>query len=232
MCGRYSLTQPVEAVRRWFPAKGAPNLAPRYNIAPTQDAPIIRLTGGEPEITMARFGLVPAWAKEIGTKPLINARSETVAEKPSFRAAFKKRRCLIPADGYYEWRSSEGGPKAPFRFRRADGELFAIAGIWETWHDEARGSDLLSFALLTTSPNRRAAEIHDRMPVILMGEDRAAWLETAEADIDRLKPLLRPAPEDYLQAYEVSPRVNAARNEGPDLIRPVTEVANSQMPLL
>jgi putative SOS response-associated peptidase YedK len=220
MCGRYSMTLPLEAVRQWFPFRGAPNLAPRYNVAPTQEVPILIVRDGKTEVVMARWGLVPSWAKEIGVKPLINARAETVAERPAFRAAFRARRCLVPTDGFYEWQASEKGPKQPYRIRRPDGGLFAMAGIYEVWQPPEGGAPLISFAVLTTDANKTLAPIHTRMPVILDDADRELWLTAGEGDMAKLHALLRPAPDDALEAYPISTRVNRVANDDAEIWEP------------
>lgn len=227
MCGRYNLTLPVDALARLFDFPERPNLAPRYNIAPTQEAPVIRRRdGGQRELVLMRWGLVPSWSKAMGkSAPLINARSETVADKPSFRSAFRQRRCLIPATGYYEWRSDPSG-KQPFHITPADGGVMALAGLWESWTDPARADapPLLSFALMTTRPTDELAAIHDRMPVILAPANYTAWLDPA-APADRLAPLLGPFVGAALQAYPISRRVNAVRHDDPDIIAPLDDPA-------
>jgi len=236
MCGRYSLTLPPEAVRQWFAYRGHPNVPARYNIAPTQEVPIIRSTAAEPEMVIARWGLVPSWAKEIGTKPLINARAEDIENRPSFRAAFHERRCLVPADGFYEWQIAGAGPKIPYRICRPDRSLFAMAGIYELWREPATKHWLISFAILTTGANKLLAPIHDRMPVILDDADRVAWIAPGAAAAD-LKRLLRPAAEGTLTAYAISKRVNQVANDDAAIIEPAssqagpTSAAGKQMTL-
>ena len=178
MCGRYFLTTPGEVLADLFETGKAPEMAPRYNIAPTQAVPIVRAAaGGAREMALVSWGLVPHWAKEraIGNK-LINARGDTLAEKPSFRDAYKKRRCLLPADGYFEWKR-EGTVKQPYAFRAKDGRPLALAGLWSSWKDPANGETLESCAIVTTSPNELAATVHDRMPVIVAPESFALWLD-------------------------------------------------------
>jgi putative SOS response-associated peptidase YedK len=227
MCGRYNLTLPVEALARLFNFPELPNLAPRYNIAPTQEAPVIRRRDGERrELVLMRWGLVPSWSKAVGTSaPLINARSETVADKPSFRSAFRQRRCLVPATGYYEWRSDPSG-KQPFHIALDAGGAMALAGLWERWRDPARpdASPLLSFALMTTTPTPELAAIHDRMPAILAPADYAAWLDPA-TPADRLASLLGPFAGAALKSYPISRRVNIVRRDDPDIIVPLDDPA-------
>ncbi len=214
MCGRYSLTTPLESVEQLFAFDARPNLAARYNIAATQPVPILRDgASGRRELALVRWGLVPSWAKGMAAgAPLINARAETVAQKPSFRNAFKRRRCLIPADGFYEWRVVQDGPKQPYRIAMADNALFAFAGIWEHWQT-AEGSELESCAIVTTEANGQVRDIHHRMPVILSLEDHEQWLsaEPGEAAM-----LMRPY-GGALVAYPVSRAVNKIRNDDPSL---------------
>jgi putative SOS response-associated peptidase YedK len=223
MCGRYSLTTPVEALRRLFRFEQLPNLAPRYNIAPTQQAPVVRSSGSGREIVMLRWGLVPSWAKEIAGAPLINARGESVAEKPSFRNAFAKRRCLVPADGFYEWPVRADGVKQPWRIGRRDGEPFAMAGLWESWRAPG-GEDVESFTIVTTAANGDIAPLHDRMPVILATNDHDLWLNAAAPRAEILA-LLRPYPANELRAYAVSTRVNKVANDDAACIAPAASSA-------
>lgn len=224
MCGRYSITTPVEALRRLFGFAGpASNLAARYNVAPRQDVPVIRVAeDGTRAIAMARWGLVPFWAKDatIGDR-LINARSETAHEKPSFRAAFKARRCVLPADAFYEWKK-EGKAKQPYRIHLEDGAPFGFAGLWERWDDPA-GGVLETCAILTTEANEALRPIHHRMPVILDAEDHATWLDTGGTEGAAARALLRPFSARRLVAYPVSRHVNNARNDDPACIEPVGE---------
>jgi putative SOS response-associated peptidase YedK len=219
MCGRYLLKSPVDALRRAFGFVEQPNLMPRYNIAPTQDAPVVRQRRepkGERTLQMLRWGLIPSWAKDtkMGAK-LINARSESIAEKPSFRSAFRRRRCLVPADGFYEWRA-EGARKQPYLIVRRDREPFAFAGLWERWTPK-EGEAIDSFTIVTTDANALLQPLHVRMPVILAPEDYGRWLDPDAVEADLL-PLLRPAPEEWLGYAPVSPRVNAASVDDAALI--------------
>lgn len=220
MCGRYTL---AKGEGKWEFAhfrvewKG-PN---RFNIAPSQFAPIIRMEQGEPVVRTLRWGLVPSWAKDAnGGARLANARGETVASKPSFRAAFRSRRCFVPADGYYEWQTL-GRRKQPWRFVRPDRSAFLMAGLWESWTDPG-GSELETFSLITTTPNAVAATVHDRMPVILDGADVDAWLNDATAP-EALQALIRACPEDRLTAYPVDARVGSPANDDPACIDPLPE---------
>jgi len=228
MCGRFLLTSPIEALRRMFGVEAGLNLQARYNIAPTQETPVLRLAGaGGRELVMLRWGLVPSWAKDatIGAK-LINARADTVASKPSFRAAFRQRRCLVPADGFYEWKPMQPGkPKQPYLIARADRRPFAFAGLWEHW--QSGPQTLETFTLVTTDANATLAPIHHRMPVILAEADYAAWLDPANKGAEAL---LKPAPDDLLAAVAISTRVNAVRNDDPSLIEPFSADAAPASP--
>lgn len=224
MCGRFAFYSPHEAVVRLF---GVTDLAldvePRWNIAPTTFVPAVRVLPDDPatrRLAMLYWGLVPGWAKDrsIGAK-LNNARSETLREKPSFRNAFKRRRCLVLADGYYEWQRSTAA-KQPYYIQLASHEPFAMAGLWETWTDPAGGEPLESCTLVTTSPVASIAHIHDRMPVILPPGAYAEWLDPGNANVDRLERLFAPDPSLALAARPVGRLVNNARNQGPALIEP------------
>jgi putative SOS response-associated peptidase YedK len=193
------------------------DVGPRYNIAPTQNILAIRVPepGGRREAARLFWGLVPSWSKDNKSAyGCINARSDTVATKPTFRSAFKKRRCLVLADGYYEWHT-EGKVKQPFLFEVEGGKPFALAGIWEAWHDPSGDGQVLeSCALLTTEPNEVGAEVHDRMPVILDPADYDRWLDPENMDTVSLQSLLKPFPAESMTARPVSRYVNNARNEG------------------
>lgn len=223
MCGRFALISSTEQIAMAFGLESTavaaiPPAIPRYNIAPTQPVAAIRLNeNGQREITFFQWGLIPSWSKDaqIGAR-LINARSETVAEKPSFRNAFKRRRCLIPADGFYEWQK-QNGKKQPIYIHSTTGRPFALAGLWEMWQDPG-GSQIQSCTILTTSPNELMAPIHDRMPVIIEPEDFSMWLAPGANPEDGLH-LCRPYPVDKMAAYAVSTAVNNARNEIPDCIQ-------------
>jgi putative SOS response-associated peptidase YedK len=223
MCGRYTLTSPLEGVRQLFDFIERPNLIPRANIAPTHQVPVVRLGGdGKRHLDPLRWGLVPSWAKEasIGAR-LINARGETVASKPSFRRAFVERRCLVPADGFYEWKTEEGA-KQPYRITLADGGPFAFAGLWERWRDPEAGDDLETFTIITTEATPDLAAIHSRMPVILDPGDFAPWLDPATAP-EALQALLKPYEEAPMVAYRVSRAVNKVANQDLTLIEPLVD---------
>ncbi|HEU0069906.1 MAG TPA: SOS response-associated peptidase [Alphaproteobacteria bacterium] len=215
MCSRYSQTKaPAELAKRFKARQPKSNLQPRYNIAPTQEAPVLRLAeDGGREISLLRWGLVPSWAMEIAGAPLINARSETLAEKASFKQGFERRRCLVLADGFYEWQKL-GKEKLPWRFLRQDGEAFAMAGLWDVWQPP-QGPALESFTIVTTSANDLVAPVHDRMPVIFPDEESAAaWLERPVAD------LLRPCPTFIMDAYRIGPAVGNFRNDDESVLAP------------
>lgn len=219
MCGRFTLTQDPKQVAQTFGLETVPDFPPRYNIAPSQPVGVVvcRQSVTKPEFRLMRWGLIPSWAKDdsMGSK-LINARSETVAEKPSFRAAFKYRRCLIPADGFYEWQKAQRGvAKQPFYFSLADHALFALAGLWESWND------IETFTILTTTANALLQTIHDRMPVILKPEDYARWLNPETQAPQPLMELLKPFPDEQMQAIPVSTRVNSAKMDDVQCIAPL-----------
>ncbi len=227
MCGRYILTTPTEALKRLFDFIEQPNLAPHYNIAPTQDAPVLRQRrepAGERTLQNLRWGLIPSWAEtlQIGSR-LINARAETLLERPAFRTAFRRRRCLVPANGFYEWRS-EGAAKQPYLISRGDGAAFAFAGLWERWTatpaENTTASPIDSFTIITTSANDLLRPLHARMPVILPPEAFSRWLDP-DADAATLTDLLVPAPNEGLSYAPVDQRVNAARHDDAGLITPI-----------
>lgn len=227
MCGRYTLTNVSQnLLGPLFDVVDIPvaGLSPRFNVAPTQDVPIVRVLahGGPRTLSLAHWGLVPSWAKDlsIGSK-MINARAETAAEKPAFRSSFKNKRCLVPTDGFYEWKKLAGGKKQPCWIHRPDGKPFAFAGLWARWKDPAEGGTLDSFTILTTDAIPGVADIHDRMPVVLAPETYGAWLDPDEQRVDYLEGLLGDRRGVELVVTPVSTRVNNPRNEGPDNVRPV-----------
>lgn len=221
MCGRYNRKTPLKQLATLFDA-GLPgtDLRPSYNIAPTQPVAAVRLdTDGERQLVLLRWGLVPSWADDvkIGNR-LINARADTASSKPSFRAAFKARRCLIPADGFYEWQKLDAKHKQPFNIRMKDERPFAFAGLWEHWQKDG-GPVLETCTILTTEANELMKPIHDRMPVILPKTDWAAWLapKTTKADAEQL---LRPYEGQDLEGYPVSTWVNKPQNNDPKCLQP------------
>lgn len=228
MCGRYTLSSKGDELGLLFDLEDVPQLPLRYNIAPTQEAAVVRVEHpGEPrQLALLRWGLIPYWAKEasIGNR-MINARSEGVADKPAFKWNFRKQRCLIPTDGFYEWKKVAGG-KQPYLIRRKDGKPFAFAGLWARWKDPERGP-LDTFTILTTSPNELIKPLHDRMPVILEPKDFDLWLDPKIEDPERLQPLLAPADPDPMETYPVSRAVNSPANDTPDCIEPLVERASS-----
>ncbi len=225
MCGRFTLHASPSLLAELFDLPAEPYLAPRYNIAPTQPVAVVRVQGPETarEWALVHWGLIPSWSKDpsIGAR-MINARAETVEEKPAFRAAFRRRRCLIPADGFYEWRSMGKG-KQPYYITMEDRLPFAFAGLWETWTGPD-GSALDSCTILTTDPNELMATLHNRMPVILDPEDYALWLgaggDTPKDQMGELVNLLRPFPAELMTAHPVSKYVNSPMNEGEECIAP------------
>ena len=222
MCGRYSLVAEIGelAARFEFDANGLTQ-PPRYNIAPTQ--PVLAVMSGERRsASLMRWGLIPAGAKSASAGgPMINARAETVAERPSFRAALRRRRCLVLADGFYEWRRNSAG-RQPMRIALASGEPFAFAGLWDTWRDPA-GEPVNSCAIITTEANELLRPIHDRMPVILPRELESLWLDHEMQEPAVLGGLLTPYPSAAMDSYEVSALVNSHFNDGPEVLRPLQQ---------
>jgi putative SOS response-associated peptidase YedK len=220
MCGRFTLRTTGEAVADFFGLREIPTLPPRFNIAPTQPVPVVRMSQEGRELAMLRWGLIPSWAEHpaIGNR-MMNARADGVATKPSFRKAFRQRRCLVVADGFYEWKKLNGR-KQPYYLHMKDGQPFAFAGIWEHWD---RGKEPIeSCTILTTEPNELAASIHDRMPVILNPADYDVWLDPKVQDMQRLEPpLLVPYTSEVMAAYPVSTRVNSPANNDAGCIEPL-----------
>jgi putative SOS response-associated peptidase YedK len=214
MCGRYALHSSPEVVALAFGLAEVPAYAPRYNIAPTAKLLVVRKGSGGAQAAQVRWGLVPRWAKDpsMGAR-MNNARAETAAEKPSFREAFRRRRCLIPANGFYEWKA-EGGIKQPYYIHPAGGVLFAFAGLWESWSDPRGGQPPLeTCAILTTDANQTMAAVHERMPVIVSPVEYSAWLSGGDIP-------LRACPDAAIAVRRVGRAVSSARNEGPELLEP------------
>jgi putative SOS response-associated peptidase YedK len=216
MCGRYTLTSKGDELALLFDLRELPLLPPRYNTAPTQEAAVVRVLepGGERRLDPLKWGLIPYWAKEasIGNR-LINARAESVAEKPAYRFSFKKKRCLVAADGFYEWKK-EGKAKQPYLIHRKDGKPFAFAGLWSTWKDPERAGALVeTFTILTTDANDLLRPLHDRMPVIVDPENFDLWLDPKQEDAAVLQPLLVPHAVEGFEAFPVSRLVNSPANE-------------------
>lgn len=226
MCGRFLLNSPAQVIAEAFGVPEPAELAPRWNIAPGQTIAAVRAPGearggaGARELAWLRWGLIPAWAKEAPRDArLINARAETAPEKPAFRSAFRTRRCLVPASGFYEWQATGGRAKQPFAIGVAGGGPFAIAGLWEVWRPR-EGPTVESCTLLTTDANALVRPIHDRMPVILPPESWEPWLDPALRDVERLRPLLRPFPAGQMTAVAVSAWVNNPRHDDPRCVEP------------
>ena len=244
MCGRYLLTASMRKLGHSFGFEEFSDIriVPRFNVAPSQTVPVVRNQVGDEleiirrkdgaaarELVPARWGLIPSWAKDasIGYKT-INARAEGIAGKPAFRDAYRRRRCIVPASGFYEWRK-RGGPKQPHLIRRRDGEPIGFAGLWESWTDRATGEVVTSCTIVTTAPNELMAELHDRMPVILDPVDYDAWLDPTDP---RGSELLRACPAEWLEAVPVSARVNSPRNDDPGIVEPEGEPLPRQAALL
>ena len=242
MCGRFVSSHSADKISEFFGASfEGEALPPNFNVAPTQDVlAVVADAEGHREVQAFHWGLVPSWAKDtkIGSK-MINARSETIAEKPAFKGLFKKHRLIVPMDGFYEWQQAgEGAPltkagkpmKTPMFIHRVDGEPLAVAGLWATWRDKAAGPDapwLHSCTVITTAANDTMSPVHDRMPVLLPQSAWAEWLDPSNQDLDDLQRLLVPAPNDVLTMHAVSTAVNNVRNKGPELMLPAEDVAAS-----
>ena len=225
MCGRITLSTDKDDLQsRWGfidPSGVLDLIKPRYNIAPSQNSPTLMVKEDRRVLVMMRWGLVPFWAKEpsIGYK-IINAKSETLTEKPSFRKPFKEKRCLVLADGFYEWEKTDKKNKVPYRFVLKNRQPFAFAGLWDVWKTP-EGDTLLSFTIITTRANELMERIHDRMPVILHEKDEAKWLDPEFKDTEKLSSLLQPYPSEQMVAYKVSTIVNSPKNDTPSCIEPV-----------
>ena len=216
MCGRYVIKSPPEVLRALFGYLEQPNFPARYNVAPTQPVPVVRMWEGRRQFALVRWGLIPAWVKDPRTfSLLINARGESVNDKPAFRNAMKRRRCLFPADGFYEWRR-EANAKQPFFIHAKDDSPLAFAGLYETWTGP-NGEEQETAAIVTTAANRTLQPIHDRMPVIVPPEAQDFWLDP-NVDAETASAAIVPARDDLLEAYEISSAVNRTVNDSPDLI--------------
>ena len=223
MCGRFTADIKPELLFELFDLAEYPRVTPRYNIAPTQQVPVIRRYGdGQNHLDLLHWGLIPSWAQEksIGSR-LINARSESVTEKPSFRQAIRYRRCLVLGSGFYEWMQDEK-EKQPWLIRLKDGSPMVFAGLWETWKS-SEGEVIESCTILTTAANRLVAPLHDRMPVILSPHEYRTWLERTTTDPTGLKKMFQPFPADLMEKWTVSQMVNSVKNEFADLVVPVGE---------
>ena len=223
MCGRYTLTASGEVIAEVFDLKDAPQVVPRFNIAPTQEAPVVRQPepGESRSCDALRWGLIPFWAKDpdIGNR-MINARAETITEKPSFRTSFRRRRCLAVMSGFYEWQE-RSGPKQPFYIRRSDHRPMAVAAIWDRWQDASQRS-IETFALITTEAAPGLATIHHRMPVILEPPQFTAWLDPGQEEAASLTQFLQPFATENLTWHPVSRFVNSPANDTPSCIEPLT----------
>jgi putative SOS response-associated peptidase YedK len=222
MCGRFTLASDPAAIQAAFPGIEVPeDILSRYNVAPTQSVAVVRNTGKR-QLECVRWGLIPSWAKDpkIGSK-MINARAETLAEKPSFRTALRRRRCLILADGFYEWRQDtpKGAPKVPIYLRLKGGRPFAFAGLWDEWRTP-QGEIWPTCTIVTTAANAVVRQFHTRMPVILRPEFYEPWLDPAEQEPAELSAALQPYAEDEMEFFVVSPRVNSTQYDSPELIQP------------
>lgn len=221
MCGRYCITSAPQAIRQLFGYKEQPNFPPRYNVAPTQPVPIVRQDQGERHFALVRWGLLPGWAKDPKAFTLlINGRGETVNEKPAFRNAMKRRRCLFPADGFYEWKDV-GGVRRAFHARRVGGGPLAFAGLWETWMGP-NGEEIETAAIVTTAANATLAAVHNRAPLILPPEAFDRWLDCVIFDEREAAALIAPVPDGLMEVYEVSNAVGRVANDTPKLVEPLT----------
>jgi putative SOS response-associated peptidase YedK len=229
MCGRYRLSRRKQIIEEHFDiVSGKEDWSPRYNIAPTQPVPVIRQNPKEParELSLLRWGLIPSWAKDSSVAAkMINARSETAATKPAFGDALKSRRCLIPADGFYEWMRT-GKAKQPYCFEVNDGKLFAFAGLWDRWKDPS-GNWVKTCSILTTTPNAATSPVHDRMPVILDPDDYDVWLDPGMKDVAAASALLKPCDARLMRCYPVSTRINHVANDDAECSA-LVELAESQ----
>jgi putative SOS response-associated peptidase YedK len=219
MCGRYCITSAPEAIRALFRYPEQPNFPPRYNVAPTQPVPIVRIAHGQRQFALVRWGLIPAWVKDPKDFALlINARAESVNDKPAFQNAMRRRRCLFPADGFYEWKT-EGGRKRPFLARPRAGGPMAFAGLWESWTGP-NGEEMETAAIVTTTANAEMEQVHHRAPVIVPPEQFGFWLDNDNVDAQAAAELFAPAPDGSMEVFEISPAVNRVANDSADLIAP------------
>lgn len=242
MCGRMTQQQDPSEIGRIFEAEIAPGdeaalaeLGPRYNVAPTQPLTVVVARDAGRQVELHRWGLVPAWAKSVSVGSRhINARAETIAASPAFRTSFIRRRCLIPADGFYEW-LRDGRRRQPFLIRPVEAQgtaaQLAFAGIWSPWREAASGEWLLTAAVVTTAANETVGRLHNRMPVILGNDEWPLWMDPTITDAGLLADLLHPAPDDLLELVPISPLVNNVNNEGPELIVPLPATAVPEQPL-
>jgi putative SOS response-associated peptidase YedK len=228
MCGRYAITTAPEAIRQLFGYLEQPNFPPRYNVAPTQPVPIVRMVEGKRQFALVRWGLIPAWVKDPRTFSLvINARGESVLDKPAFKSAMKYRRCLFPADGFYEW-ERKGERKQPYFVRRTGGGPVAFAGLWEAWIGP-NGEEQETAAIITTDASPAIAHIHDRMPVIVPPEAFDFWLDP-NVDAEMASAVIQPAQDGTIEHYPVSRAVNRTANDLAQLVEPLREPEAEEAP--
>jgi len=238
MCGRFVSAAPPDEIAKYFSVDTTSEslLEPSYNVAPTNDIYVVVETGGLRRLETFHWGLVPMWAKDVSVgNKMINARADGLATKNAYKRAFARRRCIIPVDGFYEWKKLPGQKrKQPVYIYRADGEPLALAGLWDVWRGPERDSEdvLRSCTIITGEPNDKIAEVHDRMPVILPPSAWAAWLDPENDDIEALAKLLVPAPDNLLEIRPVSTMVNNVRENGPELLEPVDPDADAGDTLL
>lgn len=229
MCGRFVITSAPAAIRAAFAYEDQPNFPARYNIAPTQPVPVIVVDGGARRFRLMRWGFVPSWVKDPKSFALvINARAETVMEKPAFRNAIRRRRCLVPSDGYYEWKAV-GSRKQPYFIHLRGGAPFGFAGVWETWVGP-NGEELDTLAIVTAAATGAMCELHDRVPVTIAPRDYARWLDASETDVDDIASLLSPPPDGLFVWHPVSTAVNHVANDNPQLILPISEEEAAAVP--
>ena len=232
MCGRFTLKTDIDTVARVFGVTPTVQVPPRYNIAPTQEVVSI-LRNGTAHLDMLRWGLIPSWAKDesIGSR-MINARAETLAEKASFKGLLRSKRCLVVADGFYEWKK-DNGSKTPMYIALKNGEPFAFAGLWDIWKNPD-GQQLRTCTIITTEPNELIRPIHNRMPAILRPEDEEQWLDVSHTLFSKARSLLKPYPAELMNSHDVSAIVNSAKYDNPDCVQPVSDdpMPNTQLSLM
>jgi len=231
MCGRYRLTAKERYLRDHFGLDDDPQWEPHWNIAPTQQVAVVRQKRLEPEraFSQMRWGLIPSWARDASiASHTINAMSETAAEKPAFKESLRRRRCLIPAEGFYEWQRFGPGRKQPYQLGLADDSLFAFAGLWYRWRDPATNTSIETCTILTTKPNALVSDIHERMPVILRPENYDLWLDQGVTDPAKVAHLLTPLDARLMRKYPVNDFVNRAENDGPECAREISLTATAQ----
>jgi putative SOS response-associated peptidase YedK len=221
MCGRFTLKTPVPILAKFFGLAEIPDLPPRFNVAPTQPVATVLVLTGDRQFKLMRWGLVPPWARDLRVgSTMINARAETVAEKPSFRTALRERRCIVMADGFYEW-DHKAQPRQPFHIVNKDGTPLGFAGLWERWEPSEGGQQVESCTIITTKANEIVGKLHDRMPVILEPNDYDLWLDPSVHEPERLLPLLKQFPAEKMASHPVSTLVNSPANESAACLEPI-----------